>query len=620
MLKALRVGCSRYYDDKIFEEHLAFVKRNLHVLDEITVFADFSHYGYWSPEYTAENVALLRKRFRQYKEIGVKRMGVNILCTIGHLEEGYDVFPHADLQYQVNQYGVESKSCLCPSNEEYLKYIADRYAAYATLDIDYIWMDDDIRTKNHGVARDFCYCPKCMAKFNRENGSDYTAAQLWERLESGDQQVVQAWDAFKDRVMFTLLGTIRRAIKAVNTNMEIGYMSNLDNARAHWIEESQSTMCRPGGGFYTDARPIEVFEKMIDTQMQVQRYPVGMDNIQYEYEAFNYQTLERSVRLSELETSLCLMNGCTGVLYNCDTFNDRQETMTMLEHSMDKWKVLADVTKNCRNAGVYVMDRAVALSLMEISIPITAWLENAVACVVLGDSLRTLSDAKIEEILQKHLLTDGAGVQVLTERGFGDRLGAKIKQIYHTSMAEDLGTHPFNGGYQHYFRDVVMNFGFEADAYEFELGPQAEAVSNLINIKHEFVGTSMYAYEHKDGNRVVADGYLMPKKIKTGAKREQLGNALDWLSGGKMPVRILDEKKVIPVVNSSDDGCMNIMLTNVHFDATGELSCLVRSTKAFTAIGPKGEKLPVKQQIMDGESTITIDNMNGWDYILLTNN
>lgn len=59
MLKALRVGYSRYYDDQIFDQHLAFVKHNLDVLDEITVFADFSHYGYWSPEYTAENVELL---------------------------------------------------------------------------------------------------------------------------------------------------------------------------------------------------------------------------------------------------------------------------------------------------------------------------------------------------------------------------------------------------------------------------------------------------------------------------------------------------------------------------------------------------------------------------------
>lgn len=619
MLKALRVGYSRYYDDQIFDQHLAFVKHNLDVLDEITVFADFSHYGYWSPEYTAENVELLRKRFRQYKEIGVKRMGVNILCTLGHLEEGYDVFPHADLQYQVNQYGVESKSCLCPSNDEFLQYIADRYAAYATLDVDYIWMDDDIRTKNHGVARDFCYCPKCMAKFNQENGSDYTAAQLWELIEGGDKQVIDAWEAFKDRVMFKLLGTIRRAIKNVNPNMEIGYMSNLNNARAHWINESESTMCRPGGGFYTDARPIEVFEKSIDTQMQVEKYPERIDNIQYEYEAFNYQTLERSVHLSELETSLSLMSGCTGVLYNCDTFNDRQETMTMLKHSMDKWKVLAELTKGCQNAGVYVMDRTVALSLLEISIPVTAWLDNAVACVITGDSLRELSDEQLERILKKNLLTDGAGIQVLTDRGFGHRLGGKIKQIYHTSMAEEMGTHPWNGEYKKYFRDVVMNFGFEADAYEFELTSKAEAVSNLINILHQYVGISMYAYQHEDGARLVADGYLMPKKIKTVAKRVQLENAIDWLSGDTLPVRILDRKKIVPTVNTNRNGGMNIMLTNIHFDPTGRVQCKVRNTKPFYVIDDNGNKVPANQQVNGNESIITIENLNAWEYVLLTN-
>lgn len=224
-----------------------------------------------------------------------------------------------------------------------------------------------------------------------------------------------------------------------------------------------------------------------------------------------------------------ILHGCKahrGVEKSIDTqmqvekYPERIDTMTMLKHSMDKWKVLAELTKGCKNVGVYVMDRAVALSLLEISIPVTAWLDNAVACVIMGDSLRELSDEQLERILKKNLLTDGAGIQVLTDRGFGHRLGGKIKQVYHTSMAEEMGTHPWNGEYKKYFRDVVMNFGFEADAYEFELSPEEEAVSNLINILHQYVGISMYAC--------------------------RLKNAIDWLSGDTLLVRIMDMKKIVP--------------------------------------------------------------------------
>lgn len=619
MKKAMRIGYMRYFDDTIFEEHLAFIQKNLEAFDELTLFADFSHYGYWSPQYTANNVALLGRRIKQYREIGVKRIGVNILCTLGHLEEGYEVFPQAPFPYQVNQFGVASKSCLCPSNEDFLQYIYERYAAYATLDVDYIWMDDDIRTINHGVVRDFCYCPGCMQKFNGSIGADYTAAQLWELLEKGDPSVTEAWEAFKDKVMRRLLHTINKAIKGVNPGIEIGYMSNFNNARAAWIDESGATMCRPGAGFYTDARPIEVFEKSIDTQMQVVRYPERIDNIQYEYEAFNYQTLERSVHISELETSLCLMSGCTGVLYNNDTYNDRQETLTMIKGSMDKWKTLAEVNKGCRNAGVYFMDREVALSLCEISIPVTSCFENAAASVILGNSLEALSDAELNRIISKSLLTDGHGIEILTERGFGEHLGGKVKRAYHTSMAETFSTHEINGEYKNYFRDVVMNFGYETDAYEFEVEDDAQVISNLITILRQPVGISMYAYESNNGTRIVADGYLMPKKIKTAAKREQLGNALDWLCDGKLPVRIKKSKKVVPTVTTNGAGGMNIMLTNISFDRTGELECTVRSTKPFYAIDQKGAKIPVKQQVCNGKSIITLENLGGWEYVLLSN-
>ena len=619
MKKAMRIGYWRYHEDEVFTEHLDFIKKNMDAVDELTLFTEFSHYGYWSPEHMAQNVAILKRRLKSYREIGVKRIGINVICTLGHLDEGYDVLPKADLQYQMNQFGEESLGCLCPSNEAFLKYIADRYASYATLDVDYIWMDDDIRTMKHGAARDYCYCPNCMKSFNERVGKNVTASELSDLLKKEDKQTVDAWESFQNDVMMRLFSTIRDAIWGVNPNIEIGYMTNHNNARAHWIDESGATMCRPGAGFYTDTKPIEVFEKSLDIQMQVVRYPERIDNIQYEYEAFNYQTLERSVHISELETTLSLMSGCTGVLYNNDVFHDRQDTMDMLRGSMYKWKTLANVNRGCRNGGVFFKDTDVALLLNEISIPVTASFDHAVASVVLGDSFEKLSDEEIEQILSKNLFTDGHGIQVLTKRGFGKYLGARVKDTFHSSMGEKFGTHEINGDYKGYCRDVYMNFGYEIDAYTFELEPKSQAISNLTTILREPVDISMYAYENEDGRRIVADGYMMPKKIRTAAKREQIGNAIDWLSNGMLPVRIKKSIKVIPTVTvDQNDGC-NIMLTNVSFDATGTFECVVRSDKQFFVIGQDGKPVPVKQEIMKGESILTIDNLRGWEYILLTN-
>ena len=619
MRKAMRIGYWRYHDEEVFTEHLEFIKKNMDAFDELTIFTEFSHYGYWSPEHMTQNVAILKDRLRRYREIGVQRIGINVICTLGHLDEGYDVLPKGELQYQMSQLGEVSLGCLCPSNEAFLKYIADRYAAYATLDVDYIWMDDDIRTMKHGAAKDYCYCPNCMRLFNERMNGNYTPVELWESLQNGDTQVVENWEAIQNEIMLKLFGTIRKAIKGVNPKIEIGYMTNHNNARAHWIEESGATMCRPGAGFYDDTKPIEVFEKSLDIQMEVVRYPERIDNIQYEYEAFNYQTLQRSVHISELETSLSLMSGCTGVLYNNDVFHDRQDIMDMLQGSKYKWKTLAEVNRGCRNGGVFFKDRDVALLLNEMSIPVTASFDHASVSVVLGKSFEKLSDAEIERILTKNLFTDGHGIQVLTERGFGNHLGAKVKNVYRSSMGEKFSRHEMNGEYKDYYRDAYMTFWYESDAYSFDLDANAQVISNLTTITREPVGVSMYAFENKDGRRIVADGYLMPKKMRTAAKREQLENAMEWLSHGAMPVRINKSVKVIPTVTiDQTDGC-NLMLTNASFDSTGTFECVVRNTKPFYVIRQDGKVKPIKQETKNGKSILTIDNLGGWKYILLTN-
>ena len=95
MKNALRIGYNQYYDDKLFAKHLAFIKENISVVDEITLFTEFSHYGYRDLNTTKENALLLKDRIQQYRAAGVKSVGVNLLCTMGHWEEGWDIFPKA---------------------------------------------------------------------------------------------------------------------------------------------------------------------------------------------------------------------------------------------------------------------------------------------------------------------------------------------------------------------------------------------------------------------------------------------------------------------------------------------------------------------------------------------
>lgn len=622
MKKALRIGYNQYYDDKLFAKHLAFIKENISVIDEITLFTEFSHYGYRDLNTTKENALLLKDRIKQYRTAGVKSVGVNLLCTMGHWEEGWDIFPKAPFPYLVNENGIASLSCLCPANQDFLEHTAKRYALYANIGADFIWMDDDIRPIYHGIVKEYCFCSECLEAFNRENRTSFTREELVEQIRT-NPQIADAWEQREYRVMLTLFETIKKAIHTANPAIEIGYMSIPHNAYPEWIEKSGAKRLRPGGGFYSDERPIDLFEKAFNVQYQISICPKDIQDIQYEYEAFNYQTLERSMHLSELETSLSLISGCNGVLYNDDIFYDRQQTVIMLQRSVDKWNTLNRVNSTCSPAGVYCKNVQIAKAFNEISIPVTPYFENSVAAVLMGADLDSMSDSDIRNALQKHLLTDGAGVEVLYKRGFGDFCGGRIKSVYDNGMAERFCDHPVNGEYAHYYRDVFMHFidvrNHSDDAYEFEPSDEAEILSNLETVTHIPVGCSMYKFETPSGFRFAADGYLFPNTIKTAPKREQLGNLIDWLSGNQLPVRIKDAIKIIPTVTTDSHGGMNMMLTNASFDPSGSFTCVVRNPREFYAIGPSGQLLPIQQTHTAEETMITIENLPAWDYILLTN-
>ena len=123
MLKALRIGRASYTNKDAFKRYYQMVKDNLDVVDEVTMFADATHHGYTPYEVTLETAEAVKGAIKAYKELGVKKVGINVLATLGHTEDGSGLHEKADMQYMVNFENQESGSCLCPSDEKFIKYI-----------------------------------------------------------------------------------------------------------------------------------------------------------------------------------------------------------------------------------------------------------------------------------------------------------------------------------------------------------------------------------------------------------------------------------------------------------------------------------------------------------------
>jgi len=160
---------------------------------------------------------------------------------------------------------------------------------------------------------------------------------------------------------------------------------------------------------------------------------------------------------------------------------------------------------------------------------------------------------------------------------------------------------------------------FGTPACELEPDADAQILSHLERTTHVPGGCSMHCRESAQGIRFAVDGYLAPDSIKSAPKRAQLGNVIDWLSGNTLPVRIQKPVKVIPTVMSDDHGTMNVMLTNVSFDKTGTFDCILRGSGDWSLIDAQGALIPLTGLRTETGIVITIDNIDGWNYLLLTN-
>lgn len=616
MKKALRMVHNSYYSDYEFEKNYDTISKNIDVVDEITFFTEPTHHGYIPLNEVIETAAILKKRIKAFKDLGVPRVGINILCTIGHTEEGSDCAEQGDLRYVTNRDGRVSKSCPCITNAKYLEYIREKYTIYSGIGADFIWLDDDVRIPIHGVLVDYCFCPDCLEKFNKRNGTSYDIEYVRSNWTT-DEDLRAKWHDSASDSLNILVKLIRKTIEETDPKADIGFMNGSLNLDKQIIANSGAVLGRPGGGYCNDESPKLLFYKMFHMQEVIDSYNDNIKDIQYEYETYNFRSLEKSDYMSELETTASIMAGCNGILYNRWDWERAHGFYEMLRRSTKKWNLLSDLNTGCKNTGVYCPSTMGGFRLSELGIPATCHFDNAVASYICGTEWNDFDNTKIEKILQKGVLTDGLGLKILNERGFEKYTGGKIRKVYKTGVTEYFTDHPFNGEYKNSARHISMDIYNEGNAYAFDC-ENCEILSHANFMLKEAV-PSMYIYESEMGTRIAVDGCQYRGQMQTGAKQTQLMNLFAYLTCDKMPIRFDKSVKVISAVMCDKSGGMTVMLANASFDATGKIDFTLDTDRDIYVLTEDGSLIPSSTTFNGGKMTVHVENIQGWGYILLTN-
>lgn len=623
MKTSLRIPYHCYYDDEKFESHLRFLEPYLEIIDEVAMFVEYSHRGYWPLEGQKQLAGVLKDRVDAYHRFGIRSVGLNILDTIGHLNEAWDLLEKPPMQTMIGEDGVASLSCLCPNSEQFRAYTAQRYEILLQAKPDFVWIDDDFRIRNHGDAGP-CYCPGCIAKFNaachRSETFDTLTAAVREAPEGA---LAVEWEQFWIDSMTDLASFIRKNAHRIQPDLIFGKMTGPAEAHHEWMEAFGAVKGRPGGGFYYDNTPREILQKHLWCEQQMTEYPDTVVERLFEYENFPYMELAKSKTVMEMEMHYALMCGCNGIAVNASGHYDSRimkDSLELISANHGLFQKMAERTARCGDQGIFCTDEAViGFRLMEMGLPITGDPRHACAAVLTEKSPAKYTDEELTAMLRGSLFLDNEALDILTERGLGRYCGVKSGIGYDNSVLEVFTDHPVNGEYAGFVRNGWMNFGrrrIPSPVLE-PLDDSVEVLAEMHTLHMEKLGPCLTLYRNALGGTVAVSSYIFAHYWQYEAKQVQFKNLFDAMIPGGAPVRAEICAKVVPVLRQNGEGKTVLMLTNMSFDPVPPFDVQVKTSGLFRA-EKDGSLTQVPSEPCGSRYRLRIDGLQPWQTVVFT--
>jgi hypothetical protein len=573
MLISYRLGLDNFMEQERLDVLSAFLEQHRSGVDEISLFTEGAH-GYHPLEFLEERVPGFDRALRRFQGLGW-RVGINLLNTIGHLDEAPGRLWETPFQKMVGHDGAVALASSCPLDPAYLEDVRQRYHLMATLKPDFIWVDDDVRINSHAPAKYCCFCPLCLADISRRLGREFTRESLVEALSQETwpevHSIRRAWDLRNDEAMLGILRAVELGAHAAAPGLELGLMATHSDRVAVWLDvlagpDHAPVRMRPGAGWYMDDCPAGLFEKAL-TLGATTAYarPERLASIQCEIENFPYQKLKKSVHLNMVESACYQAAGCTGIAYNIltmegNSYDDYEARMAGIE----KWRPFFErlvawgghlparglglaASPEYHEGGYFggwgkpSPSSLATLALRELGLAQAFRTEDACATVLAGGAISAFPPEEIRGLLAGGVIADAEAATWIEKLGLGHLLGVHAEPIYPGALRERLTGHPLNGAFGGQYRNAWLGFfnqhGSGSGAHRLEpLSAATQVLAEMVfYYGEESLGASVTAFENELGGRVAVLGYSPWERTHNTAKRAQLGALAAWASRDTLP-------------------------------------------------------------------------------------
>ncbi|MBQ4050566.1 MAG: hypothetical protein IJD13_02975, partial [Oscillospiraceae bacterium] len=401
----------------------------------------------------------------------------------------------------------------------------------------------------------------------------------------------------------------------------------------------KNVRCRPGGGFYWDRDPKDLFRKALVVNFSNSTLPDYVTDTYPEIESLPSVAFGKSYDGNCKEATLYLAYGCTGLTFAA---NDRgqeypeydEKLLRHFDRYRPYWDRLVEVnrTTKCGGAAAYFSHNSHLMplkegeepfewtkqvgvsdtSFMRIGLPVSHDRQAAKVLILYPDTVSRMTDDEIETLLGKPVLTGGDTLLKLFERGYGDRFGVTVENLTGADCRgrEYFTNHPVNediaGGWCN--ESFFIKFGQPAAQVMYDRVMYGTTAGGLEPLglfvrndgKKEMGASSGFVTTFDKNGAPLAEwavfGYDFWLDIISAKKRDQIIAAADHLCGNTLPAKLLSREQAAVIPRVDKDGkTVSVTVFNCSMGRTEELQLLIRAPKktALTVMDPYHPEKPL---------------------------
>ena len=500
--------------------------------------------------------------------------------------------------------GRVSEISSCPLDAGFRETFSDNVAIVAKIAKPFmIQFEDDFELSNHVGVPFGCFCPLHLERFGQIQKRYYSREELLDIFSEVTPESIRlrsAWAELSCESLTSLAALVREKVDAVSPETRMALCQagcvDFDGDMTEPVARAFAGKTRPavrlyGSSYSSDNGvqvPVNIFHALYSAQHLPEDFELFHESDTYPHTRF----FMSSSKLKTLMTTAFSYGLDDSLFYTTQYLDNPTEEIgysSMFKAEAKRFNALKAAVSDCSVEGCEIVYEPFEHTVIPCGhrLPLNAWVnilgrfgipytsKGGKVKMISGATVKIMSDEQIKELLSGSVFLDGKAAYYLTERGFGELIGAEVvpggkAAFCHEGIRDIADFEDIKGCLMYNF--LFAPAGSEGGSF-YELKPMADAeiLTEFLDPSENPVIPGMIRFENKLGGRVAVSAFDLTANESSAVfnyrKKEIVRRTIEWLGRSALPVYVTKMPNVFCIFNKSKTNDQAVVtITNLSSD------------------------------------------------------